>query len=114
MNLNTSQDLIDYVKSMECSEPLKPGMYLSLHHGRVDPKADMEDWGTNGPFFGPLKWCHITYCSSINLCKVGDTDGTGPSGGSEDGGPLRFHEDMLFYDGVYYGDWTLEVHGGDE
>ena len=29
-------------------------MYLRLYHGRVDPDQEMDDWGFDGPTFGPL------------------------------------------------------------
>lgn len=76
-----------------------------MFHGRQDPTQEMDDWGESGPFLGPLDWCHITYNTSINL---GFTDGfeTGPAL-QKDG--LGFYEDMLYFDGVYYGDWELQL-----
>ena len=94
-----------YIKSMECSEPLESGMYLRLIHGRTDPEESPEDWGTDGPVFGPLEFCHITYLNTINIAKKGDHDGTGPMLSEAD--PMYFHNDLLFYDGVYYGDFEL-------
>lgn len=84
-------------------------MYLRLIHGRESPDEEMDDWGTNGPCFGPLAWCHITYMSTINLCALGDaqSEGTGPMTGKD---PLHIHGGLLYYNGVYYGDWELAVH----
>lgn len=80
-----------------------PGMYL--YHGRDNPDEQMDDWGFDGPTFGPLDWCHITYNSTINLSF---TDGfcTDVMTRSD---PLHFHGGMLCYDGKYYGDWALEI-----
>jgi hypothetical protein len=81
----------------------EPGkMYLHLFHGRMDPEEDMEDWGDDGPLFGPLQYAHVTYCSDIKLEMA---DGRQPEW-------LRFHEDMVEFDGVYYGDWS--VYLGEE
>ena len=100
-----NQDLHDYVRRLKTDKPTRPGMYLSLLHGRKDPEQDMDNWGEDGPMFGPLAWCHITYLSSIGLCALGDDDGTGPMLSMDD--PMHFAYDMLYYDGVYYGDFEL-------
>jgi hypothetical protein len=96
----------NYLRKLETSMPTKSGMYLRLLHGRTAPDADMDDWGPNGPYIGPLAWCHFTYLSFINLCAAGDDEGTGPMG---EGDPMYFHNDLLYYDGMYYGDFELEV-----
>ena len=72
-------------------------MYLKLFHGRNDPARDMDDWGFDGPIFGPYQFIHTTYA---NFVKMSDTDGkmnelhiVGP--------------DMIYYNGSYYGDWSV-------
>ena len=72
-------------------------LYIRLFHGRTDPKQDMDDWGSDGPAFGPYKFAHTTYQCHL---KLGRLDGNcdelyivGP--------------DMVFYDGIYYGDWSV-------
>lgn len=76
--------------------PASPdGVYLQLFHGRTNPNQDMEDWGTDGPVFGPLRYVHNTYKSNIKL-GVGDQDEE-----------IWFYEDMVYYDGVHYGDWSV-------
>jgi hypothetical protein len=102
-----NQELHNYLLLLKTDKPTKPGMYLSLLHGRNDPGQDMDGWGDDGPMFGPLAWCHITYLTSINLCALGDDDGTGPMMTQED--PLRFVSDTVYYDGMYYGDFELVV-----
>lgn len=71
-------------------------IYIRLFHGRIDPNQDMDDWGTDGPIFGPYEFAHTTYAWDVKL-------------GKENGicDELFCHEDMLFYGGIYYGDWTV-------
>ncbi len=72
-------------------------LYIRLFHGRIDPEKEMDDWGTDGPIFGPYNFVHTTYKSYISLGKV---DGNCDS--------LYVHEsDMIYYEGVYYGDWSV-------
>jgi len=89
-------DLLPQLKARSTDKPEKGKLYLHMIHGRTNPNQQMDDWGTDGPFIGPLNWCHFTYNSTINL---GFSDGFG------------FYEDMLFFDGVYYGDWELQIAG---
>ena len=71
-------------------------LYIRLFHGRTDPNQDMDDWGTDGPVFGPYEFAHTTYMWDLKL---------GKSKGNCD--ELYTHEDMVYYDGVYYGDWSI-------
>lgn len=71
-------------------------LYIRLFHGRSDPEQDMDDWGSDGPVFGPYRFVHTTYQYHL---KLGCEDGTCVE--------LFLHEDMLFYGGVYYGDWSV-------
>jgi hypothetical protein len=71
-------------------------LFIRLFHGRKDPGQDMEDWGFEGPIFGPYIGICGVYCNWINLTKAdGRLD------------MLRIHEDLVFYDGCYYGDWCI-------
>jgi len=69
-----------------------------LFHGRQDPAQQMDDWGTDGPVF-PASFVHTTYGHHVRL------------GGPEHGEThleLYVSEDgLVFYDGVWYGDWTV-------
>ena len=79
--------------------PLIPGkLYLRLFHGRTDPDQEMEEWGFAGPTFGPLGGYWQTYCATFRLY-------------GEDGGELWFDtlDDMIVYDGRYYGDLELFI-----
>ena len=72
-------------------------LYIRLFHGRTDPNQDMDDWGTDGPVLGPYIFAHTTYASHLKLGR--------PDGHCDE---LYVHaEDMVFYDGVYYGDWSI-------
>lgn len=68
-------------------------IYIELFHGRTDPEQDLDDWGDEGPILGPFPFCHITYLGGF--LKVGD-DMT-----------LNCYEDMVYYDGVFYGDFSI-------
>jgi hypothetical protein len=77
-------------------------LYIRLFHGRTDPKQEMDDWGSDGPILGPYQYAHTTYNCHLKLGK--------PDGGCDE--LYIVAPDLLFYDGVYYGDWS--VFGGDE
>lgn len=73
-----------------------PKLYISLYHGRIDPKKSPKDWGTNGPIIGPvdISW---TY-GQIKIHKSW-----------EEWRHLRSSEDndMIYFDEVYYGDFEI-------
>lgn len=75
-------------------------VYLELFHGRKTVTEQLEDWGTGGPILGPLSYVHTTYATDI---KVETADGVC--------GELRIvgeeTVDLLYYGGVYYGDWSV-------
>jgi len=72
-------------------------LYIRLFHGRTDPAQQMDDWGTDGPVFGPYLFAHTTYNGCIKLGK--------PDGGCDE---LDIAStDLLSYGGVYYGDWSV-------
>jgi hypothetical protein len=56
----------------------------------------MDDWGSDGPLFGPYRFVHTTYGYHIKLGRQDDNCDE-----------LFLYEDMLYYDGVYYGDWSV-------
>lgn len=71
-------------------------IYLHLFHGRKDPSQDMDDWGAEGPLLGPFHGFQVTYKSHMKLIKDSDLIME-----------LSFFEDMVYYDGMYYGDFTV-------
>jgi hypothetical protein len=109
----------EYLAAMHTmTEPTVPGTYLRIFHGRTSKNQDLDDWGSEGGYFGPLDFVHVTYMCCIGLRRAGDEDGTGPMlsfGESEepptrqqqDNNPLHFDDDLLYYKGVWYGDWSV-------
>lgn len=86
------------VKPPEPPTPLAKGVYIHLFHGRKDPNQDMDDWGHNGPVLGPFDFAHSTYGCDIKLSNEVEAE-------------LRYVDDMVYYDGYYYGDWSVfDVH----
>lgn len=71
-------------------------LYIRLFHGRTNPEQEMDDWGCDGPVFGPYQFVHTTYAFHI---KLGKQDGCCDE--------LFGFEDMLYYDSCYYGDWSV-------
>ncbi len=73
-------------------------LYIRLFHGRTTKNQVLEDWGLDGPVFGPFDWIHTTYKNHIKM------------GENEHGdvvAELMVDEDLVYYDGVWYGDWTI-------
>lgn len=83
----------------------KGKVYLQLLHGRKKPDEELEDWGFNGPLIGPLQFCHTTYNTTVNL-GFENGESTGPMMGRDGFG---FIDDLLYFDGSYYGDWEIQV-----
>jgi len=75
---------------------MKPGLYLELFHGRKTPNEQMDDWGEPGPVFGPLKFVHGTYAADLKF-EFSET---------HQDGWFWYTEDLIYYDGMYYGDWS--------
>lgn len=72
-------------------------MYLHLYHGRKDPNEQMDDWGEELQVSFKIDTLVCTYKNHIRVK------------GEKDVSPfdLCFGEDCLYYDGVYYGDWSV-------
>lgn len=69
---------------------------IELFHGRTSPDEHLESWGRQGPVF-LVDYVHVTYLCDI---KLGIPEPAGD-------GDLHFVEDLVYYDGVYYGDWSV-------
>ena len=84
---------------------LLPGkMYLRLYHGRHAPDQEMDDWGFDGPTFGPLA-CYIhTYCSTFRIHGNSNSDELW----------LDRHDDMIRWDGRFYGDMEVFIAGNHD
>lgn len=74
--------------------------YLKLWHGRQHPEEQVSGWGEDGPTFGPFPFFQTTYGCEI---KFGD-----------EGNCLEIVEGFVYYDGMYYGDWSFcdQLDGG--
>lgn len=66
-------------------------LYLSLFHGRLDPDQTMDDWGTQGPTFGPLDAVQTTYGTLRLAFEDREVH-------------LPLVDGLVHYDGVLYGD----------
>ena len=80
--------------------PPSPGLYLHLFHGRSNPDDKLEAWGTVGPHIGPLHCVRTTYADTV---FIQTSDGVEVLG--------ELHRDLFPFNGTYYGDWTVYVHG---
>ena len=68
-------------------------VYISLEHGRTNPNEDMQNKkGVQGPVFGPFDNLTMIYNSWIKDDK---------------GNMLQWYKDMIYYDGVYYGELVI-------
>jgi hypothetical protein len=83
-------------------------MYLKLLHGRESADEEMNDWGSDGPWIGPLKWFHCTYLSDIGFGFTGGEELTTLSHSIDVPFPIYLCQGMIYYDGMYYGDWELQ------
>ena len=71
-------------------------LYIRLFHGRENIDEPLDDWGEDGPVFGPYRYIHTTYAHHV---KMGHN--------SNDVDDLQLAGDMIYYDGMYYGDWSI-------
>lgn len=94
---NHYQYIIEQIKRQrDEQQKTQPTLFLRLFHGRKEPNQDMDDWGFDGPIFGPYIGIHGVYRNNINLSKRnGDID------------MLYVANDLVYYDGSYYGDWCI-------
>ena len=84
-------------------------IYIQLFHGRNDPDADMAEagkdnggWGFDGPQFA-CESIHGTYCSHFRMWRARLGDGVI----ADDEVFLYWYDDMIYYDGKYYGDFSI-------
>lgn len=88
--------------------PVDSGLYLKLLHGRCPSDQDLDDWGDDGPWIGPLKWFHCTYLRTFGLGFItGEEFLSVPD--RKIPVPIYFYDDMIYYRGMYYGDWEIQT-----
>jgi hypothetical protein len=80
-------------------------VYLKLMHGRDHPDQQMNDWGFDGPVLGPFEAVHFTYTTHVRCFPKG-------SDGDAEAIELCFHDDMLVYEGKFYGDFEIAASFG--
>lgn len=88
--------------------PIEAGMYLMLLHGRATLDEEMNDWGKDGPWIGPLKWFHSTYMTSISLGFENGQMVECLMKNDTPAAPIFFSDDMIYFEGMYYGDWEIQ------
>ncbi len=94
------------------SRPQIPGLYLKLLHGRTLIDLELEDWGEDGPWIGPLEWFHCTYMATLCIGFArGEVFESSTGTISEVPSPMYICQQMIYYEGSYYGDWELQVIG---
>jgi hypothetical protein len=89
-------------------KPAEPGMYLKLLHGRTVVNEELDDWGADGPWIGPLNWFHCTYLLDIGLGFTGGEELSSQSYNVEITSPIYLYQEMIYCDGMYYGSWELQ------
>ena len=90
------------------SYPTIPGMYLKLLHGRTFVGQELNNWGEDGPWIGPLEWFHCTYLSDIGIGFVGGDELSPMQFDDDYPSPMHLYKSFIYYDGMYYGDWELQ------
>jgi hypothetical protein len=89
-------------------------VFLRLYHGRESLDEDMDGWGLNGPIFGPITHVHVVYMSNLFFTLQYISENTyDPSDLAKDPGlldcSLTIVEDLVYYNGIYYGDWEITM-----
>jgi len=96
-------------------------LYMHLFHGRLDPAEATEEQGRDGPVIGPLSYVHTTYLCDVKFAAAPEVmDRFFPAviaewrerGYSNAQGPecewqFNIVDDLIEYDGVFYGDWSV-------
>lgn len=81
---------------------MKP-VYIALFHGRSRPDEELDDWGRDGPVIGPV---HLTW--TYDNLKLHSPD---PMVGDFEFLPVD--EELVRYDGFWYGDFEVLVEGDE-
>lgn len=70
-------------------------MTMKLFHGRKSQNEQLDDWGSDGPLLR-IGGFHVTYLSTFRVMLA-----------DEDWHFLKLVDGLLYYDGVFYGDFTI-------
>ena len=102
-------------KRFQCGQrPDRPGMYLTLFHGREGRREQMNEFGFAGPLLGPLRYCHTTYLSDIKILFEDLEEARLCCGCDERDVILSVVDDMIHFENAYYGDWSVFTMDVDE
>lgn len=82
-------------------------LYLELYHGRKNPDQDLEDWGFDGPIIGPLEHMTFTYLNVIRVFFTKESIAKACGFEGKDDNWITFEDDLLVFQGNYYGDFSL-------
>src|SRR5689334_8245814 len=80
---------------------------IELFHGRRTPNEHLQDWGEPGPIFLDME-AHLTYFSTLQLNQ------RSPDGWEVNHGFLDLKGDLIYYDGMYYGDLYTFLYDEDD
>lgn len=78
-------------------------LYLHLYHGRTSPDQELNDWGEDGPYVGPISFVTWTY-GYLKLQTDIDTHFLHE----------KQEDDMVHHNGKWYGDFELRFITGLE
>ena len=82
-------------------------LYLELYHGRDNVDDDLDDWGFDGPVIGPLEHITFTYMHVIRIFFANEKVAKSCGFPGKEGNWLTFEDDLLSFQGKYYGDFSL-------
>ena len=88
--------------------PKRPGLYLSLNHGRDFPQQVMKDRGFPGPKIGPVLYVKTQYAQQVTLrfTNVRDAKRFFPDA-TLTINSMDVVEGTLVFGGKCYGDWDV-------
>ena len=105
----------------ELQKPTEPGIYVRIFHGRNEPDQDLEDWGFDGPAIGPIEGLQCTYGFLHLIMPNGMTEQQVDQFAKKflldpKDWPLEIkqHNDLIVWNGMYFGDMTIFHHPGEK
>lgn len=98
-----TQDLPEWGKM-----PTKPGLYLSLCHGRAFPQEPLKQRGFAGPKIGPLLYVRTEYAQQVTLRFANKRDAARffPDATTTIN-MMQIVEGTLVFDQKCYGNWDI-------
>ncbi len=86
-------------------------LYLKLFHGRIAVDEELDDWGFDGPYVGPLDFIQNTYNTNIRYSFERSAIGAKNAlvfglALDDDDILIEYVDGMTKFDGFYFGDWS--------